>query len=578
MGHAGKFSGMPERHPTLVAALGFLVAAGPVRAQQPDSTGVSIGDAVGLALARSEAVTIARVGISRARGQVLEAESGWWPQLSGNASYVRTIQTQYSSLINSPLFGGSPTPPAGRNVALCSVQLDSNATAAERASALAQVQSCSESGLGSTFSSVGFGSPNAYTLALNFSQTLFSGQVLAASQAAAAPRRSAEIELAAQQAQVAYDAAQAYYDAALSDALLTIADSTLAQSERTLAQVRLERHVGTQSDFDLLQAQVTRDNQVPLVLQRRNDRDLAYFKLKQLLKLPLDAPIRLTTGVRDPISLPGDIRLAALSDSAGTLDSTALPAGDTTVDRRSSVREQQLTVTEYLALRHEAQYEYLPSLTFASSYSRVAYPASGLPAWSSFLPNWTVSIGASVPLFNGFRTRGDLMIAHANLAEQRARLDQERELAALDARTTVANFRVAQANWAATAGSVAQAVRAYEIAELRYREGLSTLIELNDSRLAEQQALANRAQAARNLQVARVRLAVLRDLPVTATAGSAGASAQQSAAQGSSSAATPPQSAAATAATMVPPGPTPVPTTLPQPTPQPTQPLPYTTP
>ena len=533
----------------LFAAAGFLAAAIPACAQQSDSAGISIGDAVGLALARSEAVTIARVGISRARGQVLEAESGWWPQLSGNASYVRTIQTQYSSLVNSPLFGGSTTPSGGRNIALCSVQLDSTATAAERANALAQAQSCaSGSAFGNTFSSVGFGSPNAYALGLNFSQTLFSGQVLAASQAASAPRRSAEIELAAQQAQVVYDAAQAYYDAALSDALLTIADSTLAQSERTLAQAKLERRVGTQSDFDMLQAQVTHDNQVPVVLQRRNDRDLAYFKLKQLLKLPLDAPVRLTTGVRDPLTLPGDIRLAALGDSAGAGDSTALPTSDTTVDRRSSVREQRLTVTEFQALRHEAQYEYLPTLTLSSSYSRVAYPTSGVPAWNSFLPNWTVAVGASVPLFNGLRTRGDVMVAHANLAEQRARLDQERELAALDARITVANFRVAQANWAATAGSVAQALRAYQIAELRYREGLSTLIELNDSRLAEQQALANRAQAARNLQVVRVRLALLRDLPVTASAGSAGASAQQSAAQGSSSAGSPPQSAAATAA------------------------------
>jgi outer membrane protein TolC len=581
MGRAGKFSGMRERHTMLGAAIGCLVAAAPhpARAQQPDSAGISIGDAVGLALARSEAVTIARVGISRARGQVLEAESGWWPQLSGNASYVRTIQTQYSSLINSPLFGGSPTGSGGRNVALCSVQLDSNATTAERASALAQAQSCaSGSGFGNTFASVGFGSPNAYTLGLNFSQTLFSGQVLAASQAATAPRRSAEIELAAQQAQVVYDAAQAYYDAALSDALLTIADSTLAQSERTLAQARLERHVGTQSDFDLLQAQVTRDNEVPIVLQRRNDRDLAYFRLKQLLKLSLDAPVRLTTGVRDPLALPGDIHLSALTDSADAGDSAALPVGDTTVERRSSVREQQLTVTEYLALRHEAQYEYLPSFTLASSYTRVAYPVSGLPAWNSFLPNWTISIGASVPIFNGFRTHGDVMVAHANLAEQRARLDQERELAALDARTTVANFRVAEANWAATAGSVTQALRAYQIAELRYREGLSTLIELNDSRLAKQQALANRAQAARNLQVARVRLALLRDLPVSATAGSAGASAAQSAAQGGGAAGTTPQTAATTAATMVSPGPTPVPTTGPQPTAQPAQQPAYPTP
>ena len=58
-----------------------------------------------------------------------------------------------------------------------------------------------------------------------------------------------------------------------------------------------------------------------------------------------------------------------------------------------------------------------------------------------------------------------------------------------------------------------QAQRAYAIAEVRYREGISTQTELSDARLLLQQAEANRAQAARDLQVARVRSALLRDLP-----------------------------------------------------------------
>jgi outer membrane protein TolC len=55
---------------------------------------------------------------------------------------------------------------------------------------------------------------------------------------------------------------------------------------------------------------------------------------------------------------------------------------------------------------------------------------------------------------------------------------------------------------------------AYQIAEIRYREGISTQTELSDSRLQLQDAQANRAQAARDLQVARVRLVLLKDLPL----------------------------------------------------------------
>jgi outer membrane protein TolC len=46
---------------------------------------------------------------------------------------------------------------------------------------------------------------------------------------------------------------------------------------------------------------------------------------------------------------------------------------------------------------------------------------------------------------------------------------------------------------------------------------VSTQLELSDARLLLQQAQANRAQAARDLQVARARMALLPDLPIGAT-------------------------------------------------------------
>ena len=73
-----------------------------------------------------------------------------------------------------------------------------------------------------------------------------------------------------------------------------------------------------------------------------------------------------------------------------------------------------------------------------------------------------------------------------------------------------------------------QASRAYQIAELRYKEGISTQTELLDSRIQLQQAQAARARAARDLQVAKVRIALLPALPIAVP--SAGASLQTGAA------------------------------------------------
>jgi hypothetical protein len=62
---------------------------------------------------------------------------------------------------------------------------------------------------------------------------------------------------------------------------------------------------------------------------------------------------------------------------------------------------------------------------------------------------------------------------------------------------------------------------------VRYREGLSTQVELSDSRILLQQAQANRAVAARDVQIAQARVALLPYLPLGAGGGQGGATQQQ---------------------------------------------------
>ena len=179
-----------------------------------------------------------------------------------------------------------------------------------------------------------------------------------------------------------------------------------------------------------------------------------------------------------------------------------------------AVRAQQEMLTV-------ARSQRLPSLSLSSQYGAVAYPLSGLPGSNDFRANWTIGVSAQVPLFTGGRIRGDEMVAQANLAESKARLQQVREFASLDARVALNALNQAMAAWEASRGTAEQASRAYQIAEVRYREGISTQLELNDSRILLEQATANRVLAARNLQMARIKLALLPLLPLQS-----GASAQ----------------------------------------------------
>jgi outer membrane protein len=480
----------------LVAGPSLLAAQTPAL-QAPAPRALTLDEALRLALPASEAVGLARAEIRRLRGEERQARSEFYPQLTGTASYTRTLSSQFDRGSSTPdttvrnfcnRFTADPTQPVG-------TRLDSLEAAVECATRL------------NPFAALGdlpFGQENQYNLGLQASQLLFAGgRVRGRAGAARAGREAAEIALSAQEAQLTLDVTRAYYDAALADRLLAIAQATLALADSTLEETRVGRRVGTQAEFDLLRAQVQRDNQRAQVIQREADRRVAHLRLLQLLNLPLDTRLELTSAVEDSTLV-----------QVATIDSLEAAASPVDVDQRAPVRQAAKAVEAQRALVRVAQAERWPTVTLTSNYARLGYPDDLLPSWGDFVTDWNVALNIRVPLFTGGRIGGSVEAAKANLAAQRLRLAQTRERAALDSEDAAERLRAAKAQWEASQGTVEQAERAYAIAEIRYREGISTQTELGDARLLLEQARANRATAARDLQVARVRMALQAELPL----------------------------------------------------------------
>jgi len=498
----------------IVFALLTLIVPVTTRAQVPtlptqttvaQTLPLTLEEAVRTAESQSEAIRIARAGVQRAEGQQYQARSQRYPQLNGSASYTRTLASQFSST------GGSApavdtTKPVAPPSPCDQYLLGPTATTAQR---LAGLEDASRCALGSnpfsSFGSLGFGAKNQYNLGLSFSQNLFAGGRIQAQNAVAnAGRRSAEIELAAQRAQLRLDVTQNYFDAALADRLVALAESSAVQTENVLKQTQLARTVGNVSEFELLRAQVSAANQRPIVIQRQSDREVAYLRLKQLLNIPLDTPVQLTTAVDDVAAINSALEAAGLG-------------GDTSATSRATVREAAAAIDAQRGLLKVAKAQRFPTLALISQYGKVAFPLTNYPQSGDFRTNWTIGLSSQVPLFTGGRIKGEQLVAEANVREAQARYDQIREFAALDSRVTLSNLSQARSAWQASLGTAEQARRAYSIAEVRYKEGISTQLELNDARILLEQAVTNRALAARNLQVARVKLSLLPDLPLQTT-------------------------------------------------------------
>jgi len=479
-----------------MAAASFIAMPRPVSAQQARAVRLSLSEALQLAESRSEAVAVARAGVTRATGQRFIARSQAMPQLSGTGGYTKTLKSQFEGL-------SGPAPDTTGPASLCTARIPAGATQAQRDAAIAQATTC-KSGSGFDLSGAGFGAKNQWSVGVNASYNVFSGgRIAGQTQAAAAQERSATIEVESQRAQVKLDMAQAYYDATLADKLVSIAEASLAQTEDVLTQTKLGREVGDISEFELLRAQVTRDNQRPALIQAKSNRDIAYLRLKQMLDVPLDDSLALSTTLDD-------------ATPAGAIDGAGTPAagGHPSVADRAPVRQLEQAVIAQEGLLKAARAERVPSFAIISGYQRLYFPNSFVPDFGKARQNWTVGVSTNFPLFTGGRIQGSTMVAQAGLDETRQRLRQTRDVAALDLRIAQSQLDQAQAAWMASAGTAEQARRALDIDQLRYKEGISTQTDLAQSRLLVEQAVVNRALAGRNLAVAKLRIQLLNDLPL----------------------------------------------------------------
>ncbi|MBC8088706.1 MAG: TolC family protein [Phycisphaerae bacterium] len=468
---------------------------------------LTLAEALSLATRANESVELAKAGVLRSRGQQLQARSAALPQLSTSLNYQKTLQNQFEA-ISSRTAPATPDTGTGGGESLAD-------------NPLTRI----------------FASPYTTTFTITGSQTLYSGgRNTANARAANAGRQSAEIGVVSAGAQLTLDVTQAYYDAVLSDNLVAIAESALVQTERTLRATGLGQQVGSTSEFDLIRARVTRDNQRPQYLQSRTARDLSYVRLKQLLDVPINEPLSLVDDIEQqegfanatprtqaPVSqslIVNPAELTATDPRVTQAVNAVVAVSDTMSMSRASVRQANAAVEMAQQQLKAAKAGRLPTIGLTSTYQRLAYPSDGIPrSLGDFFPNWTAGVGVSFPFFTGGRVKGETMAAEASVVEAQQRLLQARENATLDARQSVAQLLEAEEGWQASIGTTEQAARAYSIAEVRFREGISTQVELSESRVQLQQAQANRARAARDLQVARVRLKLLRDLPVSGGAG-----------------------------------------------------------
>lgn len=455
---------MLQRFAPVLAALFLILLAGPRPGHGQDTLSLSIAEAVDRAVRLGDEARLAHAQVDVAEAQVLTARATGLPQvrLSGTFNHV------YENA---------------------------------RAQAVGSI----------------FNQPNTYNMNANVSQVVFQGgRIFAGARAASRVREASQLTEQETRARISFDVQVAYLQVLFANRLLEIQTATHNRAQAHLQEVERFEQAGRAARYDVLRARVELANLEPSVIQARNDRDVAILELKRLANIPFERPLRLTTTI--DAATAESIALAVNGEDQSPVDRPSLRAAELIASARDEgVRAARAEFLPSVSVFFQTGYQAFPfGNGFPPGMGRIISEEcpEGSPAGRSCITHnggWftdrSMGVQISWPIFDGLRAKGSYDLAQAQARVADVQLAQERERVALEVARARASFERAKALFDARRQNTGEAAEALRLAELRYARGLSTELEVSDSRIAVLLAETNEARAIYDYYLAAADLA-----------------------------------------------------------------------
>jgi len=262
---------------------------------------------------------------------------------------------------------------------------------------------------------------------------------------------------------------QAFYQALTSQAVLRVAEETVNQRQATADQVGALSKQKLRSDLDFSFANVQLSQVKLLLLDAQSDAADAMANLNTVLGSERDEQYTLVDETSaNPEPAPQDAEALLPTAFASRPDLAALNY-DYTAARQFSTAERDL---------------WMPTVSALGAVGGTPVRADQIQS------SWYGAAGAniSIPVFNGFlyNARAQEAKLRANAAGERVR--NLRDVIARDLRNAVLNAQNAFQRIGVTQEMLSEANMALDLAQARYKIGLSGIVELTQAQLAQTQA------------------------------------------------------------------------------------------
>ncbi len=407
---------------------------------------LTIDKAVSIALEKNYDIQIARLSVEKAEEQITEAYAGAWPKLNFNGQYTRNLKSPVLFIPPNTPFNPSPNT--------------------------------------LTFS---IGAKNSYNLGVSLSQTIFDPRLGTAISIAKKYSKYSDLSNESAKDDVIAQVKESFYSVLLSKKLVEVNVQGYKVAQANYENTGALYKQGAASEYDYLRAEVQLANVKPMLIEARNNLQLAKNALKNLLALDLNTTI----------DVEGEFKIEKVSPDLMERSNEILKDKNPALQKLSI---QKLMLEENVNIEQAA---YLPTLSAFGNYDWQTQDNTF--KFSNY--NWanTITVGLSLtyPIFEGFKRSA--RIQQAKIDVENLEVTKNKAEAGLRIGLMQSKLKMEEAldRIQAQEKSVQQAQRALEIAQTRYKEGVGTQLEILDTQNSLTQTRINYEKAVYDFLVAK---------------------------------------------------------------------------
>ena len=264
-------------------------------------------------------------------------------------------------------------------------------------------------------------------------------------------------------------------------------DNALRNYEETLKKYDAQKA----SEMDLIRAKTTVENAVPNVYNSESSVILALWQLKAVLGVDLDMDLDVA---------------GSLSDYSSQMLSDIVENENASLEGNSTMKQLAIQA-EQLAQNIKLQkYSTLPSLAASFNFSYMSMANDVALSEFPWIPYSTAGLSLSIPIFAGGKRYNQIRQAKNQYEQVKLQVENTERQLQIAIRQSLATMETNMKSYYAAQTAVASAQKGYDITEVSYKAGRSTLIELNDAQLALTQSKLAESQAIYNFLTAKSQL------------------------------------------------------------------------